>query len=425
MENSVKLKKISNFFCSIAIIILMYACYFNAIKTISISYIATLVIALICLVIAFLLSSSKKIIIYFPSILFFLVILYSKIFTINENTTNRFLTTYLIYMLISFLITGMKKWEKSLQIVSIVFSSITAIVTIMSWISPEWYINNIIPTLYSNSQATMYNLVQYAKSYPGIFASTGLNAFFISVGVAILFSMIIFKRKNSKIAIGLIIIHIFALLLTLKRATLVLNILSILVILLLNNSNARKKVKFLIIGIIVVCLSYCIFPQVFNNTLSRFQTNSEEEFFNGRTELYDFAKKSIEKNFFYGYGFGCFSKAYARYNTYNGIPLDTHNEILQIASETGVLGVPLIFIPLIYMYIYTIKRFKKIKNNSYEKYSIAISIYIQTYFLTYLFVGNPFHDSSIYLTYLLFTLSAVIRKEKSDNEGSFNNNSSI
>ena len=224
MENSVKLKKISNFFCSIAIIILMYACYFNAIKTISISYIATLVIALICLVIAFLLSSSKKIIIYFPSILFFLVILYSKIFTINENTTNRFLSTYLIYMLISFLITGMKKWEKSLQIVSIVFSSITAIVTIMSWISPEWYINNIIPTLYSNSQATMYNLVQYAKSYPGIFASTGLNAFFISVGVAILFSMIIFKRKNSKIAIGLIIIHIFALLLTLKRATLVLNI---------------------------------------------------------------------------------------------------------------------------------------------------------------------------------------------------------
>ena len=244
MEKSLKLKKISDLFCSIAIFIIMYACYFNAIKTISISYIATLVVALICLCIAFLLSGNKKIVIYFPSILFFLVILYSKIFTIDENTTNRFLITYLIYMLISFLIMGMKKWKKSLQIVSIVFSSITAIVTIMSWISPEWYISNIIPTLYSNSQTTMYNLVQYAKSYPGIFASTGVNAFFISVGVAVLFSMIIFKRKNSKLAVVLLIIHAFALLLTLKRATLVLNILSILVILLLNNSNAKKKVKF-------------------------------------------------------------------------------------------------------------------------------------------------------------------------------------
>lgn len=425
MEKSVKFKKISELFCSIAVFIIMYACYFNAIKTISISYIATLVVALTCLCIAFLLSDNKKIVIYFPSILFFLVILYSKIFTIDEDTTNRFLLTYLIYMLISFLIIGMKKWEKSLQIVSIVFSSITTIVTIMSWISPEWYISNIIPTLYSNSQTTMYNLVQYAKSYPGIFASTGVNAFFISVGVAVLFSMIIFKRKNSRLAIVLIILHIFALLLTLKRATLVLNILSILVIFLLNNSNAKKKIKFLIISVIVICLSYCIFPQVFNNTLSRFQANSEDELLNGRAELYDFAKKSINNKIFYGYGFGCFSKAYARYNTYNGISLDTHNEILQIASETGIFGIPLIFIPLIYIYIHTIKKFKKIKYNSYEKFSIAISIYIQTYFLTYLFVGNPFHDSSIYLTYLLFTLSAVIRKEKSDNEGSFNNNSSI
>ena len=135
--------------------------------------------------------------------------------------------------------------------------------------------------------------------------------------------------------------------------------------------------------------------------------------------------KKYWSKIFYGYGFGCFSKAYARYNTYNGISLDTHNEILQIASETGIFGIPLIFVPLIYIYIQTIIRFKKIKDNSYEKFSTSISIYIQTYFLTYLFVGNPFHDSSIYLTYLLFALSAVIRKEKNYNEESFNNNSGI
>ena len=154
-------------------------------------------------------------------------------------------------MLISFFILELNNWKDILAKTIIVFSTITVIVTIISWISPSWYLQNILPNVYSGSQETIYDLVVYANSYPGIFASTGLNAFFISAGLAVLFSNMLFNNKKRKLKIGVIIFYVVALILTLKRATLVLNIIAIIFILFLNKSNLRKKIKIITIYILL------------------------------------------------------------------------------------------------------------------------------------------------------------------------------
>ncbi len=417
-----KLCNISKILEVVSIFILLYACYFNAIKTISLSYIITIAIALIFMIIAFAVKRKCKIMIYLPSISIFIAIVISRIYSINPQNTNRFIIIYLIYMLISFFILELNNWKDILAKTIIVFSAITVIVTIISWISPSWYLQNILPNVYSGSQETIYDLVVYANSYPGIFASTGLNAFFISAGLAVLFSNMLFNNKKRKLKIGVIIFYVVALILTLKRATLVLNIIAIIFILFLNKSNLRKKIKIITILCLAIAVLYFMFPDTFNNVLSRFQADSTEDLLNGRDDLYKFAWNSIEENPFIGFGFGCFSYAYSIANNYSGVSLDTHNEILQIWSETGFFGLLLVFIPMIYVYIISIKKFRKEKDNKNLR---SMSLYIQTYFLFYCLVGNPFHDTSIYLIYLLFTLISVKGERKKNEQESVYNNSGI
>lgn len=418
----IKLCNISKVLEIASIIVLLYACYFNAIKTISLSYIITIVIALAFMIMAFIIKKKYKITIYLPSISIFIAIAISRIYSINSQNTNRFMIMYLIYMIISFFILKLDNWKNILVKGVIFFSFITVIVTIISWISPSWYLQNILPNVYSGSQETMYNLVVYANSFPGIFASTGLNAFFISAGLAVLFSNILFNKKRKKIHIAMIIFYVIALILTLKRATIILNIISIVFILFLNKSNLTKKIKIVIMLCIAVILLYFMFPDTFNNVLSRFQADSTEDLLNGRDDLYKFAWSSIEDNPFIGFGFGCFSYAYSIANNYWGISLDTHNEILQVCSETGFLGLLLVFIPMIYIYIKSIKKFRKEKNNRELN---AMSLYIQTYFLFYCLIGNPLHDTSIYLLYLLFTLISIKGEENKDEKESICYNSSV
>lgn len=432
MEKSQKKIRVAHILEFISIFLILYGCYFNAIKTISISYIACMTLGIIFIGMAFFIEKRKKIFIFFPVIIFAVVILVSKIYTVAPEKTNRMLITYLLYVLISMLIFQLNNWKKYLVYITLVFSILTSLVTILTWISPDFYIEFILPHVYEGSQQDMYNLVVYAHSFPGIFASTGLNSFFISIGVAILVSNIMQKdgpSKKRKIFYTILLaISILAIFLTLKRSALVINVIAILLILFFNK---KIKLKTILVGVIILVIAILVvintIPDVAENLLSRFEADSTGELLNGRGDLYAFAFESFSEKPFSGFGFGGFSTAYRIAKNYNGITLETHNEILQLLSEVGIIGMLLIIIPMIMCYVKTIKNLKNLKNPK-EKIAINISIYVQTYFLIYALVGNPLHDTSLYLMYLLFTLanfSVLKGVNKDETKESICNNSNI
>ena len=433
MEKSQKNLKYAHILEFISILLILYGCYFNAVKTISLSYTVYLILGIIFMGIAFFVERRKKIFIFLPTIIFTIVIFASSIFSIVPNNTNRMAIIYTLFMIITMLIFPLNDWKKYLLGISLVFSTITVFVTILSWISTDMYIEYILPNIYLESQEDMYNLVVYANSFPGIFASTGLNAFYISIGIAIIVSNLLPKdnlsNKKKILYIILLLCFILALFLTLKRATIVINVGTVLLILLLNK---KIKLKTVLIGIvalvIIIVIAFNTMPDVINNLLSRFEADSTEDLLNGRGDLYDFAIDSFVENPFSGFGFGGFSTAYRLAKNYNGITLDTHNEILQLLSEVGIIGTLLVIIPMILCYINTIRNLKKCRNNE-EKVLINISIYVQTYFLIYAFVGNPLHDTSLYLMYTLMTLVnfSVLKgvKESEEKKDSISSNSNI
>lgn len=408
MEESQKNIKYAHTLEFISIFLILYGCYFNAIKTISISYTFCTLLGIGFMAVAFFIEKKKKMFIFFPIMIFTIVIFTSLIFSVAPNNTNRMLITYTLFTVITIFIFSLNNWKNYLIKISLIFSMITIFVTILSWISPNLYIEYILPYIYSGSQQDMYNLVVYAHSFPGIFASTGLNAFYISIGISILISNLLQKEhlntRKRTLYIALLLCSILALFLTLKRAALVINIVTILFVLLLNK---KIRVKTILIGLIAIIIAIIIalntIPEVVDNLLSRFQADSTEDFLNGREDLYNFAIDSFLKNPFTGFGFGGFSTAYRIAKNYNGITLETHNEILQLLSEVGIIGMLLIVIPMILCYIKTINSLKLCRNNE-EKILVNISIYMQTYFLIYALVGNPLHDTSLYLMYVLMTL---------------------
>lgn len=423
-KNEIIEKKLIN----IAILIFLYACYFNAVKTISLSYVTTLVIGIIFLVLAFFFKRKRKISAFLPIFLYTFNIFISDMYSIDNSVTERYLIIFIVFLIITCLLRTEKKWEKAFMNFIVIFSLINVIITIVTWINPEWYLLNILPQIYDKSRDTMYNLVVYAKSFPGIFASTGVSAFYITAGLSILFSNILNNQGNRGLNYCLTALFVFALILTLKRATLVINIVAILTILLLKNTKISNKIKYIILAIIAFGIMYCIFPDVFENVISRFNANNTKELLNGRDVLYEYAKRVIEKNFFWGLGYGCFATSY-NINIDRTSMIDAHNEFLQTFAETGIFGMLIIFVPIITILIKTMYRYSKITNEDKKvKIIFTSSLYIQIYFILYCLVGNPLHDTSIYFIYLLFVLLIYDKKgdfDEKTTKKSINYNTSI
>ena len=219
-----KKKEINNLLAVIGVFILLYGCYFNAIKTISLSYVITLIIALAFFVLNYIFNKEKTININIELFIFVIFSFLSLVYTKTPEQSNRMIITYFLFLLISFFLRNNEDLWKKTKILLLVFSGITLVVTIASFLSNEFYINNILPMVYQGSQQAMYNLVVYAKSFPGIFASTGLNAFFLSIGYFIVLIDIFIRNKKNIWRYILLILFILGIFLTLKRIALCLDV---------------------------------------------------------------------------------------------------------------------------------------------------------------------------------------------------------
>lgn len=407
-------QKTNDLFGKIIIFLILYTCFFNAVKTIYPGYVIMLIVITILLCIYLLINHRSKIKVPFIYVIIPLMIAVSELYTISSSATNRYLIIYTLLFIIFCLITQIKNWKKILINYTLFFSLIACIVTIVSFISNTWYLNFLLPNIDAGSRNTMKNLVVYAHSYPGLFASTGVNAFFISTGLSITFVRLLNdsvseKKRRYYVYIILFLISLF---LTLKRATILINGIIMFGMYLIKNKQNFKRIMLLpIIILIFATIMIKFFPVSFNNLMSRFDADSFSELLNGRSDLYNFAKEYISEHPFIGVGYGCFSRAYSLNTGYSGIALDAHNEFLQLFSELGIIQGFCIIICVLKIYFDTIKIYlqtEKTKNNN----EISISMYLQSYFILYCMVGNPFHDTTIFLLVTLYAMFYLDRKEE-------------
>ena len=234
----------------------------------------------------------------------------SLIYTKSEQSSFRMIITYVLFFLISIFLEYNDDLWKKLKIILLTFSSISLVVTIISFISPTFYVNNILSSVYEGSQNQMYNLVMYAHSFPGIFASTGLNAYFLSIGYFIVLIDIIILKDKKIVRYLILFLYILGIFLTLKRVALCLDILITFTIfhLISNKSQKflieRKKIRNIMIILITAGIFAILFKDVLLNLIIRIFAS--DDILNGRTELYDFALKKIYSNPFVGNGINSF-----------------------------------------------------------------------------------------------------------------------
>lgn len=226
----------------------------------------------------------------------------------------------------------------------------------------------------------------------GITDQTGINGFFISIFMIINMSKLLKAEKHKLQFLIMLIVALFILFNTGKRAF-TLTTIAICICMWLINGNQmtfRKKIKNLGIGIVILIIIGWLVVNygVADSIISKFQYLAlQGDVTNGRGELWRDTLEIFDKHRFFGVGI-------------RSIPLllgdATHNVYVQLLAEVGIVGAGIFYCAMLYPFIkscYVSIREKKLS----LKRLVAISV--QLFFLVYCITGNPLYDHKMMWIY--------------------------
>lgn len=168
-----------------------------------------------------------------------------------------------------------------------------------------------------------------------------------------------------------------------------------------------RRVFFLLAGIAAaIPVLYVAVPQ-FRTLLARFLMDGGDanDLSSGRIELFwvNAIKLFTEKPIF-GYGWRKFRVLNQSRFGYNGTN-DSHNIYLQLAAETGIVGLMVFLTIFIGSFLYSYRAFKMQKKyrvlNNNQLLSLELAMAYQVNFLLYGLTGNPLYDSMCYIPYFM------------------------
>lgn len=256
----------------------------------------------------------------------------------------------------------------------------------------------------------------YISGCNGIVGDTAgylLNA----IGILCSFILICGIKKtkiSSYILFGILLI---ALLFTGKRSHLLCGVVAVMLLYILSG-KPTKKAKRILFSILAIIASYYImrvmsafFPNA--NTINRVLDSINgmilgEDISSGRNTLYGYAILQFKSAPITGIGWKVFNQLTTSLYNYSSVHY-VNNDYLQILCETGIIGFVCMFIP---MYIFFFKSLKALKiiNKKPELFDIKIriaimySVFMQIYYLIYLFLENPLYNRSFFFMYILSVL---------------------
>ena len=205
-------------------------------------------------------------------------------------------------------------YEKGIKIIFI-FASIHTVSTILLYLMPNLFLN-ISSNFLSNDIIQEMKHFMSRNTYSGITHQVGVNSFFITVGISILCSCLFTDTENKKLKmkrIFLLGIFFLALLLTGKRAHLIINIGCILFISMVKAKSEGKNIfgKFLkstiiiLVGIVILVIMILMHQHQFKSLFKKRWDQTS-----GRIKLYARAMDMIIEKPIAGWGTAAYSYRY-------------------------------------------------------------------------------------------------------------------
>ena len=369
-------------------------------KTITKKYIKMFFCWIILILLILVHNASFKYGIYFDSIRFVLV----TIFTMA---------------LVSF-----KKWDNKLLKYITVLSLVHVFSTIIFYFSNDLFKNLIMPLFEFPPVGSNNGLEGF---HTGLTNHYSLNGTYCSVAVISLGSLIMMnsikKEKNKVIYVISFLLSLISLLLIGKRAHLLFCLFPLFLLYYLF-SPEKKSSKFFKISLagFIVCFIIVILIESgspLGLTFNRFlNISSQGDISNGRFEMWNLAWKEFLNHPILGLGWNGYRYSYANNlfvaGNYAGgeylkgyMYLDTHNVYLQILCEFGIVGFCIFIYALLFPFFKTINLIKQMimDNKSSNKIKLlSFSFCIQTFMILYSFTGCCIND----ITFLIYMLGLGI-----------------
>lgn len=367
-------------------------------------------IALLTLVLAAVLvffKGLKKFKISVVGLLLIITLLF--IFANNQNLANRNYIYEILYVcLVIFFLFGQKseRWMSTFYTSLILFGLFFAFCTILFYFIPNFYKGHIIPLFPGNEASLLYT---FNSGYmPGFTSNYSTNGTFLAVplGACVAYALINLKRQR-KILIIVFTILLIALLMTGKRAHLLIALISLFVMYYNYSCDKPRGRLFRIIGvslfsIIIFYIAIQFIPAI-ANTFNRLNLILQGGDNNVESRLiqYQIAWQTFLQSPLLGKGWDWYKYYYL---STTGELVDVHNVYLQLLCETGVIGSIFFGILFIltflrgYFTLATSRRNKGLLGRKAEVY-LCSALYIETFFILYCFTGSPLHDQNFLIFY--------------------------
>lgn len=332
----------------------------------------------------------------------------SFIYTINLKDTSYNLAIFIVGFTFLVHMFSDKFYEVLIKCIKIVVI-FCAITIILSAIFPQPFAD--IMTWFKIGVPEVYDSATNGYA-TGILFEKARAAFVVNIGIVIIVTTMLSKKEYSKMNILELIILFTALFLTGKRMlTAIAVIVSIIMFIIISNKNKQTYKRFFIIlciAILMIAIMCLIFPKtslVFKRMMNIGNT------IGGREVFWNTAIEMFKESPIIGKGIGTFNSYLADTGfTYYGMEWTSHahNSYLQILAETGILGLLMMLVSIIYtLYNTIILLLKNYKNTTSKeeivrKTQIYISLAIQMVFLFYAITGNPFHNFPELYIYIIF-----------------------
>lgn len=309
----------------------------------------------------------------------------------SRNEAFMFVAIFTTFILLKIVLSNQSKWINLYFIAILLFSSIHTLFTLIQYKLPN-IVDKVNKLILSNALYRVNTSQLNQGKYPGITGQVGANAFYISIFIAVIFSICyVEKRGRRKIMYAfLLLLGGVALILTGKRGLLLTNIVIISIFLLVKIVKclkANNKIWGHMVGIFLIFMAVIFILIISFNINSIINYINAEDLTSGRGIIYEENIYLIKNHILLGCGLGKVKSIFG---------MEGHNIYIQIWAELGIIGLFLYLSSLGLSLINSVRIYMKFskmdKTGGKILYIILISIYIQLIFIIYGFTGNPLYD---------------------------------
>ena len=332
-----------------------------------------------------------------------------------------FISYFVIIILIMSLLKSKKHVQQELMKIFYVVALLYSIITLSTFFYRDLIIK-YFSFLFDNDRIFMIKKEISRGAFSGLAGEVSYNMFTISMGLGVVISNIIVKKKLSIFNIILIIIMSTSLLLTQKRSVIVVLFLILILMIraLKNDKKTIKKIRKLIFMLILIGIILVIIEPEIVKVFNRFFVDGEL-YLSQRDILWNYAIQMFYNKPLFGYGINTYN-IYCNDRGYFIGARHAHNIYLQLLAETGIVGFAIFMTAFFVSLIETVKTIRntiKLPDNLTLKVAAVFSLYVQLFFLLYGIVGLPLYNFTQLLVYLTaVSIGQYVKMEISFERGS-------